>query len=219
MYYPDLTCYRINFSPKKNIVYPNLRNIGWLDASIDYEKGNVPNPLVQKLKEILFFKNKNIEDERNGKFDEDKAILVHTMFIRGSAYECQFCKESKTILIEPNGLQYYSGKNPLLLGTNEIYIPSLKKKEFKEFYVLPTMVYHYITAHQYKPPQEFLDALEAFDLNQPFNLEKEYGDEIELKMTEIEVNNFVPELGLSNFEKYDEEDDDDEDDDEWICRS
>ncbi len=211
MYYPDLTCYRIDSVDNQiSIVYPTLINIGWLSSRFNYEKGDIPNTLIQKLKEILFIHLKNSEDQKKEIFDQDKAIIVHENFTRGSAHECEFCQENKKIFVEPSGLEYYSGNDLFLLGRNEIIIPGLEKNRF---YVLPTMIYHYILAHQYKPPQEFLDALESFDLNRPFNINNEYSSLFPIKIPEGEVNDFIFERDASKYEKYEEYDDDDDDDD------
>jgi hypothetical protein len=199
MYYPDLTCYRINSIEGVSIVYPGLKNIGWLDKENDYMIGEVSEHLIQKLKEILFLDLKNAEDKANGTFNENEAIIVHNNFMRSSAYDCQFCKITKKIFVDPSKLQFYRGKGEKMLGRNEIILPSLKRQEF---YVLPTMIYHYITVHNYKPPAEFLNALEFFDLSKPFNIEKDCVGEMPIKMKESEVNSFVPENGFSNYEKY-----------------
>jgi hypothetical protein len=212
MYYPDLSYYRINdYETKISIVYPQLINIGWLDSNMSYNKGDVSTDIIQKMKEIIFIHRKNLEDQRKGTFKEDTAILIHDGFTRGSAYECTFCQENKKIIIEPDGVNYYHGKDSFLLGTNEIIIPVLKKDKF---YVLPTMIYHYITGHQYKPPQEFLDALSAFDLNHPFNINKICTNKIPLLIPEHEVNNFNPELDSNKYDEYHEDYDDDDDDDD-----
>ncbi len=190
MYYPDLTCYRIGDDLGRIAkVYPNQKNIGWLQKDYSYTKGTVEEHLIQKLKELLFFKWKNIEDEKNGLFDENKAVMIHDSGIRGPAETCSFCN-NLVITIYPDNLRYYHGTMPKKLGKNEIAIPSLKEKEF---YVFPTMLYHYIVEHKYKPPQEFLDALEAFDLEKPYNFEKEVEKVfIEIEMTAEKVNSFVP---------------------------
>jgi hypothetical protein len=166
-----------------------LKNIGWLGIESSYEQGEVTTHLIKKLKEILFLHVRNMEDKEKNVFDETKSILMHTGFSRGSAYQCHVCREQKDILVEPIDLQYYTGNKKILLGINEIQMPSMVKGEY---YVFPTMIYHYIVKHKYIPPNEFLNALELFDLDQPFNIYKECADEIEMDMPECEVNSFVP---------------------------
>ena len=41
--------------------------------------------------------------------------------------------------------------------------------EKKYIYSFPTMLYHYITEHDYCPPDEFLKALLDFDINKRFD--------------------------------------------------
>jgi hypothetical protein len=214
MYYPDLTCYRINFSYGYSLVSPNLRNIGWLGRNQDFPKGKVPEPIIQKLKEILFLANKNAEDISKGTFDVNKATLLHTSSeIRGSVYKCRLClsEHRRCISIAPLGLRYYTGNSPFELGRNDIRIPSLKKDVF---YVFPTMLYHYIVEHNYRPPQEFLDAFDLIDLEKPFNLLSVYQEDAVLKMRSFYVDKFVPELEDANEYVYDEDEDEDEDE---IC--
>lgn len=198
VYYPDLTCYRIDTLDGSSLVFPNLRNIGWLEKRKDYNKGEVPDYLIRKLERILFLDKKNDDDRNNGSFDEKKAILVHTNFVIGSPHKCEFCGD-KEISIPLPGLQDYS----TILGINEIHIPSLKENEF---FVFPTMLYHYVVDHRYVPPRVFLDALEAFDVEKPFNVNTAYGDEIILKIPNDHVNVFVPEL--EDFSNYIYDDDD-----------
>ncbi|WP_017327077.1 hypothetical protein [Synechococcus sp. PCC 7336] len=189
MYYPDLSCYRVEESEGIAEVYPEVKNIGWLWEGIPFPKGSISPHLVQKLKEMLFLDLKNDEDKKNKAFYENKAILIHQMYIRGRPHLCNICQNRKEIWIEPNGLKYYSGTKSKLLGHNEICIPSLKEREF---YVFPTMLYHYICVHNYLPPKEFLDALNEFDLGKPYNADKAQGDLVYLKMPSGQVNSFVP---------------------------
>ncbi len=54
----------------------------------------------------------------------------------------------------------------MVLGCHEIRLPNMEKKYMYSF---PTMLYHYITEHDYCPPDEFLKALLGFDINQRFD--------------------------------------------------
>ena len=186
MYYPDLTCYRIGEPGKVASVYPALKNIGWLWKGVPFPQGEVPLILVQKLKEMLFLDLKNLEDKKAKKFDSNKAILIHDMYIRGEPHRCQFCEPEQEIWIEPEDLRYYTGNSRMVLGGNEMCIPSLKSGEF---YIFPTMLYHYVAEHKYLPPKEFLDALASFSLERPYNWEEAQGDLEELEMLTEEVNN------------------------------
>lgn len=165
MHYPDLSYYRVGFSEDSlQYVFPAVRCVGWLDAQLDYPQGSVPSTLSEKIREILFLDIHNAEAKRQGTFDKTQAIQVHQHYMRGYPQPCPFCK--KTITVEPIGLEHYLGGSEKVLGRNQICLPS----EAGLFFAAPTLIYHYITEHQYLPPQEFLTALEAFDLDKPFDI-------------------------------------------------
>lgn len=175
MYYPDLSYYRVgSLSSDSVAVFPEYRNIGWLSKSEPFQEGKISNSLIFKLKEMMFLDIKNIEDKKNGTFKESKAIWIHQEYVRGTPYKCQFCEQAE-IRLSPDGLSCYTGTSTKLLGGNQISIPSLEKGEF---YVFPTLLYHYIVEHNYQPPQEFLEAIEAFNLNKSYDSNKAQANEI-----------------------------------------
>jgi hypothetical protein len=61
---------------------------------------------------------------------------------------CEFC---------PSAVPHYTERNgkSLFLGTSEIRVFS----KGDVTYAAPTLIYHYVAAHHYKPPDEFLRAL------------------------------------------------------------
>ena len=63
-------------------------------------------------------------------------------------HECEFCIPEKIIYAERQGVK-------LLLGGSEIrvFAPS------GDIYAAPTLIYHYVQAHKYKLPSEFMLAL------------------------------------------------------------
>jgi hypothetical protein len=63
-------------------------------------------------------------------------------------HDCEMC---------PVATSYYVKRNdePLLLGTSEIRVFGTDGT----IYAAPTLIYHYISVHHYKPPDEFLLAL------------------------------------------------------------
>lgn len=185
MYYPDLSPARVGRPGEIATVFPDIISIGWLDANHDFTKGEVPAPLVQKLREILFLYQKNAEDMKNGIFEQDKAILIDHMTVIGPPFTCPFCScgEPETFepelewlrgyglagqpqVLRPEKLQLYKGTETLLLGMGALKVPSSDRTRF---YTIPTMIIHYIEWHKYKPPEEFLKALEAFPLDQPYD--------------------------------------------------
>lgn len=189
MHYPDLTCYRDGELHGIANVYPDVKNIGWLEENELFEKGEVSPALILKLKEILFLDVKNNEEKRRGIFDKHQAICVHQMHMRGSPYKCPLCKKNITnIQVKPEGVNLYSGQTKSILGLNEICIPSI---DGKKYYSFPTMLYHYITEHNYKPPDEFLDALFEFDLTKPYDIDEALKDLKCIKMPMKDVNNYI----------------------------
>lgn len=149
MYYADLEYYQIYGKYYKNNI-----NIGWLDANINFEKGKVDKQLVEKLKYLTSLVN----EQDKWKMTHPSGIVVHRMFVsRGLPHACPFCKEEVKLLVN---------NKEIVLGYNEMAIPS---KDLTKLYIFPTLLYHYIKTHNYKPPTEFLEAIESFDLSQPFN--------------------------------------------------
>jgi len=65
-------------------------------------------------------------------------------------HECDLCAPPKTVYASRKELVRF------LLGTSEIRVFSKKGEK----YAAPTLIYHYVHAHHYKPPDEFLRALE-----------------------------------------------------------
>jgi len=63
-------------------------------------------------------------------------------------HECELCRSS-----EANSVCLKGEK--LLLGSAEIRVLSRKG----ETYAAPNLVYHYVTAHNYSPPAEFVEAV------------------------------------------------------------
>src|SRR5260370_18043051 len=84
-------------------------------------------------------------------------------------HDCEFCPVGSARYFERNGQR-------LLLGTAEMRVFSRDGR----IYAAPTLIYHYVVVHHYKPPDEFLQALrkgpqppskEYFDALAKLNLE------------------------------------------------
>lgn len=61
---------------------------------------------------------------------------------------CEFCSDDESGICERDG-------SKLLLGSAEIRVFSLEG----DIYAAPNLIYHYVQAHQYKPPVQFVEAL------------------------------------------------------------
>lgn len=187
MYYRDLSYYRDGGDYGKIHVYPLVKNVGWLGKKLGYEKGDISSKQVQKLKEIIFLDLKNQENKRNRTYESNKAINIHCMHIKDSAFKCNLCIEEKEVEYEPLNLKYYTGTSYMKAGLNEVCIPSIRTGEFYSF---PTMLLHYITEHSYLPPKEFLNALDAFNLNVSFDIDKAQEELDILQVTRIGLENY-----------------------------
>jgi hypothetical protein len=58
----------------------------------------------------------------------------------------------------------------MMLGMNEMQIPIPNTQSY--VYDFPTLLYHYMTEHDYLPPSEFLEALDVFSLDEPYDCTK-----------------------------------------------
>lgn len=154
MYYEDLTHYRIG-----NKLYSIILNIGWIDINYPFPTGNVSVELINKLLELTLFNlDQHPMADKYGLHTHPKGIIVHTMHMMGSPFECPFCNKE----IEIKDLN----KRIMVLGKNEMCLPSYNSNITYNF---PTLLYHYISEHHYLPPIEFLKSLDEFNLNQPYS--------------------------------------------------
>lgn len=154
MHYPDLKSYYMY-----DDTFPNMINVGWLDTSAAYPKGKVDQYLVDKIRYLTLL----AREQDMFHYTHPSGIVVHSGLVRGPIFKCPYCGEKIGLFDEndrsdnPEGIQ---------LGLNTMEIPSI---DGDFIYIFPTLLYHYITEHDYQPPNEFLAALEAFDLTKPFN--------------------------------------------------
>ncbi len=75
------------------------------------------------------------------------------------AHFCQYCYKNPTFQIE-------NKNHPR--GNGEIWLPN---KSFTKVYVAPKLILHYIQAHQYLPPKEFIDAIAGYNFIRRFIFE------------------------------------------------
>ena len=106
-------------------------NIGWLDAAHPFPTGSVETDAVDALWQYC------------------KVSVAQT---RG-LHQCELCPPGP-------GRRYPQAERngeKLLLGTSEIRVFG----EGEKIFAAPTLVYHYVVAHDYVPPRIFIDALIA----------------------------------------------------------
>lgn len=68
-------------------------------------------------------------------------------------HDCEFCQILEEIA-RLNRTPSYQSR----LGNGEVHVPGENGKT----YVAPVLVYHYVKEHQYKPPEEFISAVETW---------------------------------------------------------
>jgi hypothetical protein len=124
----------------------NVRNVGWLESKEPFLTGEVDLEMLAKLESII---------ASSGQID------VHVNRIRGR-HPCALSNSCGIISV---------GNGRETLGSSEIWIPATTKDSFL---ASPSLIYHYISAHNYLPPKEFSDAIFAFDMSLPFCAEAKY---------------------------------------------
>ncbi|MFF7633100.1 hypothetical protein ACFZB9_08105 [Kitasatospora sp. NPDC008050] len=153
MFYPDLTPYsyanhgRDSFTDMTtgyrsvSFTAPYQRtNIGWLDAKEPWPAGSVPAAFAEKLQAVLAVQAVN-------------ECLGH--------HDCDLCPDDppadRQTWRRPGHLRACS-------GTGEIRVPA---QPGGSAFAAPRLIGHYVLDHGYRPPQEFIDAVLAFDLDCP----------------------------------------------------
>ena len=110
---------------------PKVLNVGWLSSEEDFPRGPVPELFTATLVRLA-----------------QSPINLY----KGS-HSCEFCPgpvfkktESGRVSME---------RIPGTGGNGEIHVPGLNGIT----YIAPALIDHYVTVHQYLPPQEFVDAV------------------------------------------------------------
>lgn len=108
----------------------DVLNIGWLDPSRPFPTGDVDPAVTEALLDASLFPTVNKT--------------------RGWHY-CRFCPPDAD---DPTTVNGKSG--PIGLGTSELWVRARQGLVF----AAPDLIYHYITTHKYRPPDEFLAAVQ-----------------------------------------------------------
>ena len=104
--------------------------VGWLSSEHGFPTGNVDADVVRTIGELLCSNRVN------------KTRGFHL---------CELCKA-------PKAIEVTSTRDSLLLGSAEIWVPSLDESTV---FAAPDLLMHYVARHKYKPPAQFLEALAA----------------------------------------------------------
>ena len=156
MYFPDLSSYSYSL----RVPLPGVLNVGWLDQSMPFRKGVVPDSLSDRLRDWF----------RVGRVNQMRGI-----------YQCNLCEVPKWPLPPLDGQKWILPPledNPSIivegrkwfLGSWEIWIPSLNEKIF----ACPALVIHYVAVHGYTPPEEFIASVMTDKAIQDWNAEAEF---------------------------------------------
>tara|TARA_B100000809_G_C15096006_1_gene515020 strand:- start:143 stop:595 length:453 start_codon:yes stop_codon:yes gene_type:complete len=150
MFYSDLSNYDYFFSDNSG----KFKNVSWLEKNKAFTKGNVSFEFTEKLKGLFF---------------ETNSYLTEANLMRGPSHCCNLCGKNE-IALSLNG-------ETKTLGLCEIWTPS---EDGELIMISPSMIIHYIEAHDYLPPEVFIDAVMDIDLTSSFN-ESDLNLEILLK--------------------------------------
>ncbi|KJZ08911.1 hypothetical protein TW85_23030 [Marinomonas sp. S3726] len=145
MHYEDLSEYKYYLTkPLKNVI-----NIGWLNSvSSHTEKPFYKSEgFLLKLKDIII---------------GNSVVNAHVNLVRST--EPCLVSGCEPIWIE-------NDESKCCLGASEIWIPTTKKGFY---FASPSMIYHYISDHNYIPPKAYIDAVIRFDLAKKYNAQKIY---------------------------------------------
>jgi len=138
MKYDDLSIYEISEESEKN---DPLYCVGWIGRGENMPVGEVPDLFLDKLYGLC---NSNIFEKYR------------------SATPCLICfpnmKKMREAMFNVGGIEAYashSEKNEkILLGSSILLIEGKA-----ENYICPDLLWHYVSDHNYKPPQKFIDAV------------------------------------------------------------
>lgn len=108
--------------------------VGWLDPSHRYDKGAVDERFVARLFDLL--------------------VEPWQPFAMAGRHPCGFCRFSGG-----PGVVAYSrgaGTNTVTVGAANLFVPGSDV-----LYMAPSLIVHYVDAHEYAPPREFSEAVLA----------------------------------------------------------
>jgi hypothetical protein len=152
MFYPDLSPYEQNLSQPNHVTrnstsakITTVLNIGWLDRNHLYPTGDIPDKFLDCLFDLCWHP---VNLTRGFHVCELCAIAPHRIIKKKkNGVEYEF-KDPIPISVQRNGKQVNLGNGEIrVLGKGGI------------LYVAPTLIYHYVAEHKYRPPDAFIDAV------------------------------------------------------------
>lgn len=133
-YFKDLTPYE--YFARHEPIFPKPLNVGWLSNQMPFETGQTPQEFKDKLL----------------KFCSDN-FVVH---IARGFHVCELCNLSSDQWMIKQRDRYGEKFHWASIGDGEIRV-----LRGSAVYAAPTLVYHYVVQHQYRPPDEFIEAILA----------------------------------------------------------
>jgi len=143
MFFADLTPYTYDESfpaPRKHVLM-----VGWLSREHPFQIGEVSDLFARTLRRLI-----------------SSPVIIPTYSEMGF-HECEFCsprRDGESVGAWVLGNPAPRSNRRGILGTGELWVPS----ESGLVYVAPVLVAHYVDAHRYVPPQEFMDAVVALQV-------------------------------------------------------
>jgi hypothetical protein len=131
MYFPD----RSPYSYLAEAPEDNAFNIGWLDRTVPYQTGDVPADFVVALKDVC----------RSG---VNRTRGLH---------QCNLCPADQGTTWPPSPTTIRGSTGDYVVGGAEIRVNGRDGIVFAS----PDMIIHYVEAHGYRPPEEFIEAVLA----------------------------------------------------------
>ena len=140
MYFPDLSPY--SYDLPRSI--PDVLNVGWLDVGQPFSMGDLPSGFFKHLK---------------------RCIQLATVNPMRGFHVCNLCSpsEAKSTAVNVAGQEIWLGVpqsitiagQEIWLGSAEIWVPCLDGTIF----ACPNLLAHYISAHKYLPPSQFITSV------------------------------------------------------------
>jgi hypothetical protein len=148
MYFADLSPYIF----LKQRPLAGVLNVGWLASGHPIPTGDVPPGFVDNLLTCI--------------------VAFRANQMRGFHF-CEFCPSTSS-LSPPMLSMRLKSKKKIFLGSAEVWLPAPEGKVF----AAPDLVAHYVAAHQYCPPADFIAAVEAAPSLVGWDAEKELEERI-----------------------------------------
>jgi hypothetical protein len=164
MHFQDLSTYHYDaYYGIGNLIFlSQVLNVGWLESGFEYSHGTVDSVTIEKLAQIITV--------------AENALLAYKGY-----HLCDFCGTT-----HQDGYPKVSyGDITRKLGSKVIWLPVSNASEV--FFAAPDLVYHYIAAHQYRPPDPFLEAVNQFDVGSTWNALKEFRKQVEDERAKIDI--------------------------------